>query len=81
MNMADSVRSSLKRALGQLLGERTRLERQISAVTAALGEVGARVARRQSHAVRRRRMSASQKRAVSKRMKAYWAKRRAAKKA
>ena len=81
--MAD-VTATLKRALGELEAERSRIERQIAGLKAALGEsVGARRGRPPgATAVKRRKrkgMSAAQKAAVSKRMKAYWAKRRGGK--
>ena len=82
--MATDVRSSLNHALKTLHADRARIERQISAVSNALSELGgkaARVARTAGRKTRRaaRTMSAAQKKAVSQRMKAYWAKRRASK--
>jgi hypothetical protein len=84
--MAD-VSATLRAALGQLEDERNRIDRQIAALRTALGiSVGGRRGRpRGSKAtkkvVRRRRkgMSAAARKAVSQRMKAYWAKRRAGK--
>jgi Arc/MetJ-type ribon-helix-helix transcriptional regulator len=88
--MAD-VSATLRKALGELEAERARIERQIAALKAALGESGG--ARRGRPAGRRgrppgaatkqrrrRKFSAAQRKEVSRRMKAYWAKRRAAKK-
>jgi hypothetical protein len=78
------VRSSLNRALKELHGERVRIEKQIAAIGRALSEVGGKVvargraAGRRAAGGRRRAMSAAQKKAVSVRMKAYWAKRRGA---
>ena len=81
--MAIDVRSSLKRALKSLHSDRTRIDRQINAITTALGELGGaagRVAGAAGKKARRvRNMSAAQKKAVSVWMKAYWAKRRAGK--
>ena len=81
--MAIDVRSSLKRAIKSLHSDRARIDRQITAITTALGELGGgagRVAAAAGKKARRARaMSAAQKKAVSVRMKAYWAKRRAAK--
>lgn len=80
--MALDVRSSLTRALKDLHDERAQIDRQIAALGRALAEVGGKVAARVRGAGargRRRAMSAAQKKAVSVRMKAYWAKRRAAK--
>ena len=81
--MAIDVRSSLKRALKSLHTDRARIDRQITAITTALGELGGAAGRVAAAAGRKgtrtRNMSAAQKKAVSVRMKAYWAKRRAAK--
>jgi len=81
--VAIDVRSSLKRALKSLHSDRARIDRQITAITTALGELGGGVARvaktAGKKAKRARNMSAAQKKAVSVRMKAYWAKRRASK--
>ena len=82
--MAD-VSATLKAALGQLEAERDRIDRQIAALRTALGESGGgrhgRPPARKTTTKRRRRkgMSAAARKAVSKRMKAYWAKRRAGK--
>jgi hypothetical protein len=82
--MSPSVTATLRKALHRLEAERQRIDRQISAIRSVLGEAGQR--RRPTpptarpHAkVSRPRMSAAARRAVSQRMKAYWAKRRAAK--
>lgn len=76
--MPDDVRSTLQRALTQLNSEKGRLDRQIAALETALGALGGRAqqtsVRRSSH-----KMSAAARRAIGWRMKAYWAKRRAAK--
>lgn len=78
--MAIDVRSSLKRALKSLHSDRARIDRQITTITTALGELGGRMAGvAAKKAKRARNMSAAQKKAVSVRMKAYWAKRRAGK--
>ena len=79
--MALDVRSSLNRALKSLHADRTRIDKQIDAVTSALSALGGAAVRAAKTAGRRgrRKMSAAQKKAVSARMKAYWAKRRAAK--
>jgi peptidoglycan hydrolase CwlO-like protein len=80
------IRPALQRALKQLQSERARLDQQIAALGDAIGAVGGRGARTVSAGgakVARRRarpkMTAEQKKAVSRRMKAYWAKRRSAK--
>ena len=79
--MAIDVRSSLHRALKSLHADRTRIEKQIDAVTSALSALGGAATRGVKAAGRqgRRKMNAAQKKAVSLRMKAYWAKRRASK--
>jgi Arc/MetJ-type ribon-helix-helix transcriptional regulator len=78
--MAD-VNATLRRALGELEAERNRLDRQIAALRTALVETGgARRGRppgvKKATRRRRRKFSAAQKREVSRRMKAYWAKRK-----
>ncbi len=74
--MADDITATLRRALGKLSSQKERIDRQIGAIEAALGAL-----RRSPQAARARRarrgMSAAARRAVGKRMKAYWAKRRA----
>ena len=74
--MATSVTVTLHRALRELAAERQRVARQIGAVQLVLngGRSVARPARR-----RKSKMSAAARAAVSRRMKAYWAKRRAGK--
>lgn len=79
--MAIDVRSSLNRALKALHADRARIEKQIDALSSALSAVGGAAVRGAKKAGRkgRRKMNAAQKKAVSLRMKAYWAKRRASK--
>ena len=79
--MAVDVRSSLNRALKALHADRARVQKQIDAVTSALTALGGAVGRAAKSARRRgrRKMNAAQKKAVSVRMKAYWAKRRGSK--
>lgn len=79
--MALDVRSSLNRALKALHADRARIDKQIDAVTSALSALGGSAVRAVKSAGRRgrRKMNAAQKKAVSVRMKAYWAKRRASK--
>jgi hypothetical protein len=71
----------LNRALKALHADRARIERQIDAVSSAISALGGAAGRVAKAAGRRgkRKMNAAQKRAVSVRMKAYWAKRRASK--
>jgi len=81
--MARDVTTTLRRALAELQSDRQRIERQIDAIRTILGASGRRErgrrARRSAGTGRRgrRRMSAAARKAVSQRMKAYWAKRRA----
>jgi len=79
--VALDVRSSLNRALKALHADRARIEKQIDAVTSALTALGGAASRVAKTGGRRgrRKMSAAQKKAVSVRMRAYWAKRRGAK--
>ncbi len=74
--MADGVRTTLRKALARLHSEKERIDRQIGAMETALGALAGRI--RPAGRVRRR-MSAAARRAIGRRMKAYWAKRRAAK--
>ncbi len=81
--MTPSVTTSLRTALRQLETERQRIDRQISAIRSLLEESSSRE-RRVALGIpgrpktTRRPMSAAARRAVSQRMKTYWAKRRAA---
>ena len=73
--MANDITVTLRRALGKLSSQKQRLDRQISAIETALGAL-----RRSPQAGGprgRRRMSPAARRAIGKRMKAYWAKRKA----
>ena len=74
--MATSVTVILQRALRELGAERQRVARQIGAIQLVLN--GGRSVARPAHR-RRPTMSAAARAAVSRRMKAYWAKRRARK--
>ena len=80
--MLPKVTAPLRKALGQLETEKQRIDREIAAVRAALkafGDTGRGAPASTARAsARHRRMSAAARRAVSQRMKAYWAKRRAA---
>jgi hypothetical protein len=70
--MPVNVTRTLQQALHQIQAERDRLDRQLRTIRAALGGDGRSAVRRH-----RRPMSAAARRAVSQRMKAYWAARRA----
>jgi hypothetical protein len=74
--MAVDVSVMLRNALRKLETDRNRFDKQLSAIRAALGGMNSGGPRR-----RRPRMSAAQRAAVSKRMKAFWVKKRAAAKA
>jgi hypothetical protein len=87
-----NVTATLKKALGQLRSQRASLDRQIEALEGALASLGGSAARRPKgerkaakkaarNPARRaaRKMTSAQRRAVSRRMKAYWAQRRKAK--
>ena len=80
--MLPKVMAPLRKALRQLEAEKQRIDREIAAVRAALkalGDTGRGAPASSARAsARQRRMSAAARRAVSQRMKAYWAKRRAA---
>jgi hypothetical protein len=73
--MANDITATLRRALGKLTSQKERLEGQISAIETALGALGR--SPQAAGARRGKRMSAAARRAIGKRMKAYWAKRRA----
>ncbi len=79
--MIPSVTSNLRKALRDLEAERHRIDRQVSAIRSVLGPSGdgRRRAIQPAPKAKRPRMSAAARKAVSQRMKAYWAKRKAAK--
>ncbi len=73
--MVTDVRSTLRKVLTNLHSEKTRVAQQISAIETALGALDGR--RQPNGSPRRRRtMSAATRKAISKRVKAYWAKRK-----
>jgi len=73
--MAD-VSGTLRKALLELQSEKSRIEGQIAAIQNVLGG-GAGRRGRGAGGTGRKPMSAAARRAVSRRMKTYWAKRRA----
>src|SRR5437899_10138041 len=84
--MPVDVTSTLREALAKLTAEKRRIERQVAAIQEALRTVnGVNDGRRSSGAGvvtrgakrGRRRMSPAERQAVARRMKAYWAKRKA----
>ena len=78
--MPIDISKTLRKSLADLRSERTRLDRQIAAIETALGALGGRGRGRGPGMPRRRRpMNAAARKALSQRMRAYWAKRRAAK--
>ena len=72
----ESTQAVLKKTLSQLVAQKARTEKEIKAVQTALAAIGITspnlVARR-----KRRPMSTAERRSVSRRMKTYWAKKRA----
>lgn len=75
--MADQISITLRKALGKLTAQQAQINRQISAIEAALGALGGGANKRADGGRRRRGMTAAARKAIGKRMKAYWAKRRA----
>ena len=80
--MAIDVMKPLRKALAQLEAERKRISRQIAALQELLGASGPRRQGRRGRAAprgksTRRVMNAAERKAVSRRMKAYWNKRKA----
>lgn len=81
--MPQDLGKTLRQALLQLKQERDRIDRQMSALEAVLAPAGRRRGRKPGRRRRgrkpgRRQMTVKEKRAVSRRMKAYWAERRKA---
>ncbi len=85
--MPVDVGKTLRQALSKLTAEKQRIDRQIGAIETALQATGVRARGRPRGSTRRgrkatvprrrsRRMSAAARKAVSARMKAYWAKRK-----
>ena len=79
------IATTLRTALNQLRADRTRIDRQMTALEGALTTLGGRAGRRAPGAAKkasktaprpRRKLSAAQKKAIGRRMKAYWAQRR-----
>jgi len=83
--MPIDVTKALKEALSKLTAEKRRIERQAAAVQEALRALNGASGGQRSSSARvvtsgakrgRRRMSPAERKAVARRMKAYWAKRR-----
>jgi len=77
--MANDIQRVIERALTKLRSEKSRIDRQVSALETALAAVRNTGSDNAVAPRPRRKMSAEARRALAKRMKAYWAKRRAAK--
>ena len=82
--MAVNVRASIRRALKQLQTQRTRIDRETSALEEALAALEgvsrhapAEKASEKKSPRARRKMSAKARKAVSTRMKAFWANKKA----
>jgi len=79
--MVPKLTAPLRKGLRQLEAEKERIDREIAALRTALEaleDTSRRVPTSTRTRARRRAMSAAARRAVSRRMKAYWAKRREA---
>ena len=81
--MALNVTGALRKALSYLEREKAGIDRQIRAVQSALAALAGRTSPappglRSRPTPQHRRMSAAARRKIGRRMKAYWAKRRAA---
>ena len=80
--MAINLDSTLRKALKELRAERERISEQIAAIETVLATGRPRRLLQRDHTgsrakASRKRMSAAARKAVSRRMKAYWVKRRA----
>ena len=75
--MPVDVQGTVRRAIQQLEAEKRRIDAQITALHAALANANSQ-RRVRAPGRRRRTMGPAARRAVSQRMQAYWAKRRAA---
>ena len=76
--MANDIQRVIEKALTKLQSEKSRIDRQISALKTALAAVRNTASHNGAAPKSRRKMSAEARKAVAKRMKVYWAKRRAA---
>jgi len=80
--MPTNISKTLRKALRELQAERKQIDRQIAAIETALAGGGLRPRgatsrRAKGRKAGRKAMSAAARKAVSRRMKAYWKKRRA----
>jgi hypothetical protein len=81
--MPVSVMATLRKAVRELEAEKTVIERHLTAIRGLLGSLGGAKSRAgrigsPGRPRRRRRMTGEARGAISRRMKAYWAKRKAA---
>ena len=74
--MAVNIQTTLRATLTKLNADRAKVDHQISILRTALAGLNGRIQVRRLQPVRRP-MSAAARKAIGKRMKAYWAKRRA----
>jgi hypothetical protein len=74
--MPVNLSQTLRNALHELESEKDRIDRQLAAIRRAIAQASGSNPRTPTVG-RRRRMSAAARRAVSRRMKAHWAKQRA----
>jgi hypothetical protein len=79
--MPTDVTKTLRKALAELQAEKVRVEKQIAAIQGVLAVSGPRAGKEVRVVPGKKRgrkaMNAAQRKAVAKRMKAYWAKRKA----
>ncbi len=80
--MATDITKTLRKILADLEKDKARIDRQLAAIRGALAALDTRGVRRGKETgpgrrLRRKPMSAAQRKAVGRRMKAYWAKRKA----
>jgi len=76
--MADSTQVVLQKTLNHLLAQKAKIEREVKVVQSALSAIGV-TSPHLSGRRKRKPMSSAERKSVSKRMKAYWAKRGAKK--
>lgn len=73
--MVKSAQTALKKTLTSLKDQRSKIDQQIKAVQTALVAIGVKTPKLAGRR-RRKPMTAAERKSVSKRMKAYWAKKR-----
>jgi hypothetical protein len=74
--MLESAHKSLQRTLNALLSQQRKTEKEIKAVQSALSHLSGSAESKLSKRRRRSPMTTAERKSVSRRMKAYWAKRR-----